>query len=136
MFLRVATEGPKMLVEVMPFREIGAKIGIVKRVHIRSRSFFWRRRGYRFRQYHENWQLSRNRVLIHLWTQNPDERTSSGFTSDSTAKFVLVDAGLVRIPNSQVCEASFCNSVLTPMPVVYPMILLITNNTFRQHTKQ
>lgn len=39
MFLRVATEGPKMLGEVMPFREIGAKIGIVKRVHIRSRSF-------------------------------------------------------------------------------------------------
>lgn len=46
-----------MLGEVMTFREIGTNIGIVKRVHIRSRSFskkffqgvFSRRRGYRFK---------------------------------------------------------------------------------------
>ena len=56
-----------------------------------------------------------------------------------TTKFVQVNSSPVRISNSLVSEANSNNRYIEPMPVysVYPMILILIKNTYRQHnTKQ
>lgn len=64
------------------------------------------------------------------------QRRSSFFLNRwPIAKFVQIAAGPVRTINSLACEASSNNRLIGPMPVFYPMILLIRTNNTKTETK-
>lgn len=53
-----------------------------------------------------------------------------------TAKFVQVDSGWVRTANVPVCEVSSSHRLLGPMPVFYPMILLLRTARYKTITQR
>lgn len=146
----------------MSFRDIGIRVRTVIRLHIRSRSFSWRRRGLRLWWSHNCWQqwvkcdvcapcvlgpqhvhwlpLNIDPRVCSPWPGEAREKTKSGqenliwFYWWSAAKLVQIDASLVRTANSPDSEVGLNNRLIGAITVLYPVILfLVTHSTFSQH---
>lgn len=67
-----------------------------------------------------------------LKTKSQDRRRNSYGFWWLSAEFVQMDAFLVRTTHLGVCEVGWNNGLMGSSPVLSPVILFITKNTFRQ----